>query len=189
MVKVDLNGIGVIFGLAGVAYGVYSAYKAKSTYDKVEEVCNNLDVTIENMAKNITVDVPNNVVDLAIEKSVNYYVEKETKKAAEKAVISINEDISKQVKDAVDKTYVDVKRKVSDEVAEQVALIDINDLRKDVREKAEKNIVSKFNGELDDLLEKYNNDLKNVSNIYRSIANTLNPNGTSNSNSGYLFKL
>ena len=51
-----------------------------------------------------------------------------------------------------------------------VLKISAKDLADDIREEAKQKVVEKFDGSLDDLLEKFNNDLSNVSKIYESIA-------------------
>lgn len=76
----------------------------------------------------------------------------------------------KAVQDAKD----EIGAKVEDKLADEIALIDMDDLKKSARKKAEEKILSKFNGNLDDLLSKFNDNLGNVQRIYSGIADAIN---------------
>ena len=95
------------------------------------------------------------------------------KNATNSVVASVRNDISREVKAAVSEAYSDIKGAVAKELREQVANVDIRSIRKDVIEKAAEKAAEKFDGDLEEILQKYNADLSNVSKIYSSIARSM----------------
>lgn len=175
MVNKDLNGIGIIIGIAGAAYGIYTSIKMNKLSEQVEKVCAKIDKTIDEVVDDVEIDIPVALVEKAVEKAVDREVSKQTEHAASVAVREVKSDISKQVRTAVEEEYTDISKRVSDEITKQVEDIDIRLLKKEVRVKAEQKILDKFEGELDDLTDKYNNELRSVSKIYKSIEEAMRP--------------
>ena len=165
----NINILGIIVGIAGVAYALY-------TTRKMDKLCNKIDKTIDDVAKDIHVDVSETVVEKAIEKAVDREVGRAVEEQSARAVKSVQNDIHSQIKTAVNDSYTDIRKSVVDQVTKEVANIDIKALKRDVTEKAKESIVAKFDGNLDNLLEEFNSNLTNVSKIYKSIAETMTGN-------------
>lgn len=162
----NLGTIGVIFGIVGIGYAMYTTAKAN-------KVCNKIDKTLDEICYDTDIDIPEEVVNAAIERAVDREVNRAVESAVNRTVREIKHDIHGQVKDAVTSTYSDIKERVAKEVSQEIANIDMASLKSTVTRHAEEKIVDKFDGNLDELLLKFNQKLESINSIYESIANTI----------------
>jgi len=162
----QLSIIGICTGVAAIAYTGYVHYKSNKTGHLIAD-------SIDNVSKDIDVVIS----DIVIEEAVKVAVEREVNKAVKEISYQINNnvsrDIKKEVKSVVDAAYADIRKSVSKEVSVDVANLDIDKLKADVKEEAKEIVLSKFNGNLDSMLQDFNQNLTNVSRIYTSIAETM----------------
>ena len=157
-------GIGVfVAGIFGVGYAI-------GTRSKVNRLCEKLDTSIDNLSDDIQVDIPDKMVQRAVEAAVKKEVAAAVKLATDEVIASAERDIRKEVTAEVERQYTTISDGVTTEIATRVARIDEGKLRKEVVEKAKKQIADKFDDKLDDLLEEFNGNLQNVGKIYKSIA-------------------
>lgn len=157
---------GVVVGLIGIGYGMGSR-------KKLTDICAKLDMSIEDLSKDIEVDVQDMVVSAAVEKAV----EREAKIAVTKAIKEIKYDtecdMRKEVRSAVIAQGSEIKQSVSKEIEKQVSRIRIDDMKDEVVERAKQEVADRLDKNLDGILEKFNGDLTNISKIYQSIANVM----------------
>lgn len=157
---------GFTVGLIGIGYAI-------GTRKKMNDICDKIDKTIEEVSGDIKINISETVVRKAVDKAVDRDVEYEVKRATDRVIKDIEKDIKSQVQSAINSEYADLKKKVSDEMTEKVSKIDISSLKADVREQAAEKILDKFDGNLDDILENFNNNLTSVQKIYSSIAKSM----------------
>jgi hypothetical protein len=119
------------------------------------------------------VDVPDELVDLAVKRAVDRETNLVVRRATCDIVDSTKRDIQKEVKSSVENVYSDIRASVSKEISYQVANLDINKMKSEVKEKAKELVLEKFDGNLNSLLEDFNQSLSNVSKIYESIAESM----------------
>ena len=162
----ELNYLGIIVGVAGIGYAFYTSYK-------MNKLCEKIDTTIDGISKDVHVDIPEAIIKRSVDKAVQNEVAYQVEQIAAKAVKEVKTDIHNQVKEAVETEHSDIRKEVSDKVAKEVANIDINALKRDVTEKAKRMIVDKFDGSLDGLLGDFNQNLNNMTKIYKSIADSI----------------
>lgn len=155
--------LGAVFGLVGIGY-------AMGTHSKMAKISEKLDLTIEELASNTTVDIPEGLVERAVEKNVAEQVKNAVGKATDAAVLDVKREIRKQVGDAVESEYSNIKDKVLEELTTEAAKIDVKRVRADVEKAAKEHALEKFDDNLEDILENFNDQLKNTSKIYTSIA-------------------
>ena len=74
---------------------------------------------------------------------------------------------------AVDKEYDNLKDTVLKEITSSASKIDVSRVRRDVEEAAKEAALEKFDDNLDDILDKFNNNLLNTAKIYSSIRNAI----------------
>lgn len=165
----ELNYLGIIFGVVGIGYAFYTSYK-------MNKLCEKIDTTVDNISKDIHVDIPEAIIRRSVDKAVENEVSYQVEQIAAKAVKEIQTDIHTQVKTVVESEHADIRKEVSDKVAKEVANIDMNALKRDVTEKAKRMIVDKFDGSLDGLLGDFNQNLNNMTKIYKSIADSISNN-------------
>lgn len=161
--------IGVVLGALSIGYAI-------GQRKKLSDISNKVDKSIEELSTSIEVDFSDAIVRQAVDRAVERETVLAAKKATNRIVDDIEETISRQVKDAVDNTYSDIRKAVEDETIKKVSQIDIQSLKNEVVRQTKKQVAQKFDTSLNDILEDFNRNLNNVSQIYQSIAQTF-PNG------------
>ena len=171
--------INILFGLAGLVGIGY----AIGTHTKLAKVSDRLDKSINEIADNMEFDIPEELINKSIDKAVQIEVKRAVEKATNEAISELKRDIRSEVQNEVNKEYDNIKSEVLKEITVSASKIDVTRVRRDVEEAAKKAALEKFDDNLDDILEKFNNDLDNTSRIYSSIREAL----TKNSDSGKEF--
>ena len=162
-----------LIGLVGFTAGLIGVGYAIGTHSKMAKISENLDHSIEELASQTPVDIPDAMIERAVEKAVAYEVKQAVSKARDEVIVDVKHDIHKQVSDAVESEYSNVKKTVLDEITTEAAKIDVKRVRADVERAAKEHALEKFDDNLDDILENFNDQLKNTSKIYTSIADTM----------------
>lgn len=169
-------------GMLGIAVGLVGVGFALGTHSKMAKISEKLDRSIEELASNTPVDIPNDLIERAVEKAVAYEVKQAVSKATDVAIVAVKRDIHKQVVDAVEAEYSNIKGTVLEELVSEASKIDAKRVRADVEKAAKEIALEKFDDNLDDILKKHNDELENVTKIYKAIADTVAPSGRSNDN-------
>lgn len=154
--------IGAI-AVAAVGYGI-------AMHTKLAKVSERLDKGINDLADNVEIDIPEALVNKAVEKAVTSEAKKAVEKATTDALDELKRDIHSSVSAAVDKEYENIKSTVLKKATDEAAKIDTVRVRRDVEKAAYNVAMEKFNDNLDDILGKFNDNLNNVSKIYSSMA-------------------
>ena len=162
-----------IVGLVGIGYAI-------GTHTKLSKISERLDRGIGELSDNMEIDIPEELVNKAIDKAVQIEVKRAAEKASYDTVTAMKKDIHTQIKSAIDNEYDNLKDSVLKEITNEAAKIDASRVRRTVEEAAKKAALEKFDDNLDDILEKFNDNLDNTSRIYSSIRDTLTKNTDSN---------
>ena len=153
-------GVGIcVLGLVGVGYAIGVRSRMKS-------VCDKLDITIDRLANDTDIDIPDKIIDQAVQRAVERESYNAVKRATDEVTCDIKQEIESRVGAAVKQQYNIISDGVTDQIAKNVAKIDESRLKKEVVQKAKEQIAEKF----DDKLEEFNGNLQNVGRIYKSIA-------------------
>lgn len=160
--------LGVTFGLVGIGY-------AMGTHSKMAKISDKLERSIEDLAGNMPIDIPNDMIERAVEKAVAAEAKLAVGKATDAAIVAVKRDIHKQVTDAVESEYSNIKGTVLEELVTEASKIDAKRVRADVEKAAKEIALEKFDDNLDDILQKHNDELANVTKIYKAIADTVAP--------------
>lgn len=168
-----INGKLGIAGIAGIVTGVLAIGYAYLLQRKVDKAYNLIDRSIDEISKDMPVDISKEIVEQAITKAVDREINRAIKDASYEVTNSIRKDIERDVRSAIDGEYSNIRTSVAAEVSRQVANIDIKRLKQEVKERAKELVIDKFNGDLDSLLNDFNQNLTNVSKIYNSIADSM----------------
>lgn len=166
---------GATLGLLGIGYGL-------GMRSKMAKIGEKLDCSIEELASKTPVDIPESMIERAVEKAVAYEVKQAVNKATDVAVLAVKRDIHKQVSDAVEEEYSNVKETVLEELVTEAAKIDVKRVRADIEKAAKERAMEKFDDNLDDILNKHNSELENVTKIYKAIADAVAPSKSNNDN-------
>lgn len=137
---------------------------------KLNDICEKIDSKVDELSKDVDVDVPEKIIQDAVDRAVNREVRKQVDRAVATVISSTKSDINNEVCIAVKAIYPDIRKSCIEKVTEEVSKINVRDLKDAIREDAREKVAEKFDGQLDDIIEKFNDDLDNVSKIYTSIA-------------------
>lgn len=162
-------------GLLGVAFGLVGIGYAMGTHSKMAKISEKLDRSIEDLASDMPIDIPSSMIERAVEKAVAAEAKQAVGKATDAAIVAVKRDIHKQVTDAVESEYSNIKGAVLEELVTEASKIDAKRVRADVEKAAKEIALEKFDDNLDDILQKHNDELANVTKIYKAIADTVAP--------------
>lgn len=162
----NTNILGIVVGLAGVAYGLYCQ-------SRMNTVANKLNTAIDDIDKNLDVDIPEAIVTESMQRAVNREVSFIAHKAAVSTSSEITSRMQSEVKREIESRYQDLSEMVSEEISTDIAKIDVDVLRTKIVKKAEQKMLDKLDGSMDGILDKFNGELRSVSKIYSSIADTI----------------
>lgn len=140
---------------------------------KVRDIAKKVGMSISELANAEVKDIQREMVEQSVQHAADREVRKYAKDAANEALSGVKAEVRSQVKKAVNEAFDDMKKSVEDEISTQIAAIDHAALRKDVTEQARKKILDKFDGNLDDILSDFSDNLDRVKKIYTSISDTL----------------
>lgn len=164
-----------IVGIAGIVVGLIGIGYAFGTHSKMAKISEKLDRSIEELAGSTPVDIPNDMVERAVEKAVAYEVKQAVAKTSDSVIAEVKRDIHKQVGDAVEGEYSKIKDTVLEELTSAASKIDAKRVRADVERAAKERALEKFDDNLDDILDDYKDNLRNVTKIYKSFADAATP--------------
>lgn len=154
---------------------------------KVDRVAKRLDTTVDDISRNTTIEVPESVVNEAIHVAADRAARLAVREATHDIVEGMKKDIRSEVKESVKESSEDIRTRVSKEINRQVSNIDISELRRQVVNDSKEMAVEKLNGDMDDILKNFNDELLNISKIYNSIAGSIS--GTKNHDNGLVFRV
>lgn len=168
---ISLIGLGV--ATIGTVYSIASGKRLK-------DVCRRLDVSIDDLVNKAGKDIQLDISDKAVNEAIDRLISEQVAASAPRIEAKIRSDlyskISDEVKREVNAQYNDIKTNVVREVKEKVGHIDISDVKKQVIADAKEEAAGRFRDELDNILERFNDQLSDVKKIYSSIAKTFSDN-------------
>lgn len=168
-----MNKFDGIIGVAGIAVGLVGVGYAICAHSKMGAISKNLDRSIDELASKTPVDIPDDMIERAVEKNVAYEVKQAAGKTTDRVFEEIKRDIHKQVSDAVEAEYTDIKAVVLKELTDEAAKIDAKRVRADVERAAKTRALEKFEAELDDITDEYKGYLESVSRIGKTFADAV----------------
>ena len=164
-----LNAVIGIAGLLGIGYGL-------AMHNKMSKISDRLGRSIDDLADNMEIDIPKEVINRAMDKAVVSATKFAAEKATNDVLSEIKRDIHREVRRAVDKEYDSIKDSVLKEVTVASSKIDVARVRREVETAAKKAAIDKLDCNLEDILQKFNHDLDNTAKIYQSIRTMMVPN-------------
>lgn len=155
-----------IVGLVGIGYAI-------GTHTKMAKISDRLDKSIDELANGVEVDIPDEIINKAVEKAIDSEAKRAVELATKETIVNFKNEIHNQVRTSIQDEYDKIKESVLNEVSAEAAKIDISRVRRDVERYAKEAAVKKFDDNLDNILEKFNDNLNNTSRIYSSISNAI----------------
>lgn len=161
-----LVAFGVAFGTALAAGLGIDIYEHRKVAKKVGLSVDELSKVSKDSIKEALVE---RAVECAAERSVETYIQR----VKNDVMAEARDKIGVEVKKAVEASEAVTQKEVLDKISLEASKIDMAELKKSARDKAEEKILEKFDGNLEDLLQKFNENLSNVQKIYGGIADAI----------------
>lgn len=128
-----------------------------------------------------------------LEKAVKEAAEEQTETFMREIRSDVMSDARQKLSDETRKAVFEakdvIKKEVGDRISTEASMIDMSELKKSARDRAEEKILSKFDANLDDLLDKANKNLSNYMEIYEGIANAINRGKNDEGSKGLKFTI
>lgn len=163
----------LIYALGATALAIFSLGYAIGRRKKLNDLTDRIDKAVDNLSEDIEIDVQRSVVDRAIVKAIDREIDATIPKVVKSAVKGVQDNIEKQVANEIESHYKEIRNDVEQEVHKQVSKLDVEKLKREVIAAAKKDAAEKLDGSLDDILEDFNRNLKNLSAVYQSMATTM----------------
>lgn len=163
----ELAAYGVIAGVIGiVGYVLKAAYNMNNVADKIGK-------SVDEISNSVHVDVSEAVAVEAVQRAAEKESVGIVARASKEAVNAVRDDIQKEVKEAVNKAYSSVKDDVRRELERKIDALNLDDIKADIIEGMKDAATEKLDDAMDDILEEFNGNLKNVAKIYKSISKAM----------------
>lgn len=150
-----------------VASALYSNHKAKKTEERFLEA---IDDAAEKLSGEIEVDIPEDMVNRALQIAIVRDSEKFVKQAVANIQKETTNNLETEIKTEVNKAYSDVKSQIREKLNEAVGKVDISEVRKEVVADAKYEAAKRLRSDMDDILNDYK---KSVEKARGELENTL----------------
>lgn len=138
-----------------------------------KQIAKKVDMSVHDLKSAAANDIHEGIIRKAVEEAADSAVQDYIRDVKSEVVSQARRVLSDEARKAVREASDTIQKEVGDRVASEAALIDMAALKKSARDKAEQKILDKFDGNLEDLLSKFNDNLSNVQKIYGSIADAV----------------
>ena len=149
-----------------------TAYSIATTR-KLNRLANRFGIAVDQIAKDTNIDIPQEIIDEAMNQAVQKAAEKQVRVAATAITTSVSADMRKEIKTLVDEASTDLKSDVEKEMKRQIKNVDISEIKKNAIKELKESAAKRMDEELDDIIEKCSDQLDSVNRIYKSIADKM----------------
>lgn len=137
------------------------------------QVAKRVDMSVKDLKRATAKDISEAVLEKSVREAANDQVETMMKHIRSDVMTSAKQSLDYEARKAVKDASEQIQKEVGEKISAEASLIDMTALKKSARDKAEEKILSKFDGNLEDLLSKFNDNLSNVQKIYGGIADAI----------------
>lgn len=166
-----LTGVFAVGAVVGLVY-------ASDCREQTKRVCEKVSKKIDEISDDFEVDIPDSVVTKAVEKAVNNQVGLRVQSKIDILEHDIKQEIQQRLETAVKDNLELIKKNMASRIDAEISRNDMAELKRQVKRDATIKLSQKLDSDLNDILERYNSNLDNITEIYSSIANKLSGGGT-----------
>lgn len=166
-----LTGVFAVGAVIGLAY-------ASDCREQTKRVCEKVSKKIDEISDDFEVDIPDSVVTKAVKKAVDDQVGIRVRSKIDSLEHDIKQEIQQRLETAVKDNLELIEKSMASRIDAEVSRTDMAELKRQVKRDATIKLSQKLDSDLNDILERYNSNLDNITEIYSSIANKLGGGGT-----------
>ena len=169
--KIELNNIlsgGMILGFLGtIIYAV-------SVTNKLNYISNKLNRRIDELvADDVMIDIPRDLVKSSVEKAARMEAKYQVERAMSDATKSIVKGYTSAIENVVEDEFKLQKSDVAKTLKRKIDDIDIQAIKREVKIEAKDACIAKLQNDLDDLSDKYTEQISAMTNIYETVASKI----------------
>lgn len=166
-----LTGVFAVGAVVGLVY-------ASDCREQTKRVCEKVSKKIDEISDDFEVDIPDSVVAKAVEKAVNNQVGLRVQSKIDILEHDIKQEIQQRLETAVKDNLELIEKNMASRIDAEISRNDMAELKRQVKRDATIKLSQRLDSDLNDILERYNSNLDNITEIYSSIANKLGGGGT-----------
>ena len=166
-----LTGVFAVGAVVGLVY-------ASDCREQAKRVCEKVSKKIDEISDDFEVDIPDSVVTKAVEKAVNNQVGLRVQSKIDILEHDIKQEIQQRLETAVKDNLELIEKNMASRIDAEISRNDMAELKRQIKRDATIKLSQKLDSDLNDILERYNSNLDNITEIYSSIANKLGGGGT-----------
>lgn len=147
--KINVNAVAItsaISGAFGIGYGI-------ATHLSQKKLATKLNTSLEDLTKNTTIDIPQELINDAVSRKVDMKVAGALDSAATRAVNAVRDDIHATVRTAVAAEMDKKQDLVEEKLDAAISNMDMEALKTKVFREAREKLVNSFEDDLNDILE------------------------------------
>ena len=161
-----LNG-GLILGFAGtIIFAIDAHMKLKKAADKLE-------IAVKDLYEETVINVPDELVQRTVEKAAKDEAKYQVSKAMDKAANDVIKEYKSDIQTAVDDEFKLQKSELTKTLRKKIDDVDINEIKREVKIEAKGYVAEKLKKDLDDISDKYTDQIESMSSIYSTIASKI----------------
>lgn len=161
--------------LAGAVLSAFAAtiIYAFDTTRKLKTISDRLNTTVKDLVDGIDINISEKLVNDAVEREVKKEVKYCVEKAANKAAGDIVSGYKSDIRDVVEDEFKKQKNDVAKALKAKIDDIDIRELKREVVREAKDATAAKLKKDLEDISDKYTEQIESMTNIYSTIASKI----------------
>ncbi len=169
--KVELFDIlagGMILGFVGtIIYAI-------DVTSKLNYISNKLNRRIDELtSSDVEIDIPKDLVENAVKKAARTEAKYQVERAMADATKSIVKEYSAAIENVVEDEFKLQKSDVAKTLKRKIDDIDISEIKRQVKIEAKDACIAKLQNDLDDLSDKYTEQISAMTNIYETVASKI----------------
>lgn len=162
----------ILAGAVFSAFAITIMYAIDATH-KLRVISDRLDMTVKDVVDGMDIKVSEKLVNAAVEEEVKKEVKYCVEKAANKAAGDIVSGYKTEIRNVVEDEFAKQKDEVAKSLKRKIDDIDIRELKREVVREAKEATASKLKKDLEDISDKYTEQIESMTNIYSTIASKI----------------
>lgn len=168
----NLNKNDIVSGLILTGFVGTIIYAIDAT-NKLRTISDRLNMTVKDLVNGIDINVSENLINSAVESEVKKEVKYLVEKAANKAAGDIVSGYKTEIRNVVEDEFVKQKDEVAKSLKRKIDDIDIRELKREVVREAKADCANKLKKDLEEISDKYTDQIESMTSIYSTIASKI----------------
>lgn len=168
----QLNKNDILAGLIISGFAATIIY-AIDCANKMRTISNRLNMTVKDLVDGVNINVSETLINESVEKEVKKEVKYQVEKAANKAAADIVSSYKSEIINVVEEEFENQKDEVGRSLRKKIEDIDLRELKREVVREAKEDCARKLKKDLEEISDKYTEQIDSMTSIYSTIASKI----------------